>query len=71
MSTQSKCFKCGGQKSSAREKMVVIYFDHQPDECFQVAIDRIEGLEVTIKMLSSTIETMSQVIDHVHHTGQK
>jgi len=63
MSNQAKCYKCGGQKSSAREKMVVVYFDHQPDECFQVAIDRIEGLEVTIKLLAATIEDMSKVIE--------
>jgi len=52
MSTQSKCFKCGGKKSSARDKMQVIYFDHQPDECFQYAIDRIEALEAKMEILA-------------------
>jgi hypothetical protein len=63
MSTQAKCYKCGGKKSSAREKMQVVYFDHQPDECFQVAIDRVEALEATITGLAATIETMSKVIE--------
>jgi hypothetical protein len=51
MSTQPKCYKCGGNKSSAREKMQVIYFDHQPEECFLVAIQRIEALEAQVASL--------------------
>jgi hypothetical protein len=63
MSIQSKCYKCGGVKSGAVEfPMRQVYYDHTPEECFLVAIQRVEELEKTVTSLAALIEKMSEQI---------
>ena len=53
MSSQSKCYKCGGDKASAVEyPMRRVFYDHTSDECFLVAIQRIEALEAKLEILA-------------------